>query len=77
VGYTFLNLNAGPSSDNGARLSALFATCSKVREKSKWRVQNKLRSETAGVRPCRYWGLPGYRYHWRVERPHQPDRRRM
>jgi hypothetical protein len=45
---------------------------------SKCRVRSKLRSESVGVKPYRYWGLPGYRYHWRVERPHQPaDRRRM
>jgi hypothetical protein len=53
-------------------------TCSRYGRNSKCRVRSKLRSESVGVKPYRYWGLPGYRYHWRVERPHQPaDRRRM
>jgi hypothetical protein len=39
-------------------------------------VQSELRSETVGVKPYRYWGLPGCHCHWRVERPRQADRRR-
>jgi hypothetical protein len=53
-------------------------TWSKVWENSKWRVRSKLRSETVGVKPYRYWGLPVYRCRWRVEHPHLPtDRRRI
>jgi hypothetical protein len=35
-------------------------------------VPSKLRSETVGVKPYRYWGLPDWRCHWPVERPHRP-----
>jgi len=47
----------------------------KVQEKSKWRVQRKLRSATVRVKPYRSWGLPGCHCHWRAERPPQPAER--
>jgi hypothetical protein len=42
----------------------------------KWQLQNDLRSETVGVKPYRYWGLPGCRCRWPAERPRQAGRRR-